>query len=694
MILNNQQKKVLNLVVDFVDSDSDCFILRGSAGTGKTTLIGDLVRRLNSQGKICKLIAPTGRAARILHAKTKYRASTIHAEIYSLKDMRVNDQATNPDHPSYADKNDPAHSFYFPLKKDDPENVIFIVDESSMVGNLESKGDLVQFGSGKLLSDLFEYSRIGRYGHPSGQRAKIIFVGDPAQLPPVREKFSPALSLDYLSKHFGLKSEQFELTEVMRQAEGGEILERATQLRDSILEKKFNKFTLSGDGSEIKSIDTETAIYTVVDNIKNKRSIALVTYTNEQALSLNQSVRMQLYGDENLPVQSGDTLLVNKNSSRYGLFNGDLIKVLTAESASEIRTIHMRGADPVKLSFREAEIGYRDLDGEIIKTRCILLENLLTSKERELSAEENRAILVEFRGRHKNLKPNTAKFKEVFREDLYVNALQVKFGYALTCHKAQGGEWDTVVVNFSGSRGTRNEDYFRWSYTAITRASKTLLTISAPDFDQMSEMKWSNRESKIESSLATDISIDECFEDKDWSRFSFVSGQEDLFEYFKGIRTLLAEKEIEIIDLSHLSYCERYTLSCNNQHAVIQYWYKVNGKASKVSVVEAGSSDSEFGDSLLPMFEQVLFSTDDEVSEHKFIMDFRTVIDETIIDSKIRIVATTIMPYRYRIEFDENGKRSKIDFCYDGKEQWTTVEEVGGLDESGGLKERLQKLLG
>ena len=145
--LNDQQKEAVDLIIKFVSSSADCFILEGSAGTGKTTLVKHLLDKLDKLKHQSKLMAPTGRSARILNSKTNISTKTIHAYIYALDKIQVNDDATNPDQPGYADSNDSAHRFYFPLKQEEPSSALFVIDESSMIGDLENKGDLIQFGS-------------------------------------------------------------------------------------------------------------------------------------------------------------------------------------------------------------------------------------------------------------------------------------------------------------------------------------------------------------------------------------------------------------------------------------------------------------------------------------------------------------------------------------------------------------------
>ena len=217
--LTSHQSEALNAIRAFVQGPGDCFILEGGAGTGKTTLLAALAGWLEADYRPRVFLAPTGRAARILGDKTGASPTTIHGCIYAFERLNVFEEAQT--------ENDPGLGFRFGLKKDDPGATVFVVDESSMVGDVDDKQDVLRFGSGRLLADLIEYSRIGRPGRsPSDPGAKLLFVGDPAQLPPVGQKISPALSADYLLKEFGLSCTGFELTEVHRQAAGSVILER------------------------------------------------------------------------------------------------------------------------------------------------------------------------------------------------------------------------------------------------------------------------------------------------------------------------------------------------------------------------------------------------------------------------------------------------------------------------------------
>jgi ATP-dependent exoDNAse (exonuclease V) alpha subunit len=268
--LTPEQRGALVAIKAFLlDETLDAFILRGSAGTGKTTLVAKLVEMLEGMHLSCALLAPTGRAARILGNKIKkstgrsdHDGSTIHRAIYTLTHVEVNEEAETA--------NDPGVRLIFPLKEEESTASLFVVDESSMVGDKESHGDFMQFGSGRLLKDIVTFARSRRPGRPVDQLTKLLFVGDPAQLPPVGENSSPALSDAYLAEHFKLRVASFDLSAVMRQAHGSAILDRATELRDAMMASRFNAFSLQPNGKEIEQVDTVGAVELIVQGLQTK----------------------------------------------------------------------------------------------------------------------------------------------------------------------------------------------------------------------------------------------------------------------------------------------------------------------------------------------------------------------------------------------------------------------------------------
>lgn len=668
--LTKNQTEALNAIISFINSPTDCFILKGGAGTGKTTLLKVLLHTLKEENRACMCLAPTGRAARILGNKTEYPASTIHSAIYSFTDLEVFEDAEAI--------NDPGTRIHFELKTDDPGENIFIVDESSMIADVESEQDDVRFGSGRLLADFIEYTRIARPGR-GPEKSKIIFVGDQCQLLPVKQDISPALSPAYLNSNHGLTCTEFEIKDVVRQKSDSMILVKAGMLRNRIEEGVFNMFDLSSATDEIVEMASREAVSLVAES-GNKA--VLITYRNQQALELNREVRALLWGNENLPVQEKDCLLVNKNAIKHRLFNGDLVKVTKVSEQVETRTVLLRNFSPIKLTFRSIQVAYRSFDNKPVFIDCLILENILNSPERALSPIEQRALFIDFLKRNPNLKVGTAEFRNALMHDDYFNALQVKYGYAITCHKAQGGEWDTAAVFFGDSRGTKNESFFRWAYTAITRAKKKLCTIDAPRFTPFSSLI---QDDYIESRSKNEIVITSALDDPDFLRFSFPSDKQFLFDTFVKFRNIWTDAGIAVIDVRHLQYQEQLTVRRDNATATVQYHYKGNGSMASAgpSVAPGGG---ELGDEALRLASQVFADSapSENIVRPQFLLDLEELVRSALADTGIELCKVSSRPYRERYEFVYRGQSIGLDFSYNGKQQCTRLQQVGGDTPSGG----------
>jgi ATP-dependent exoDNAse (exonuclease V) alpha subunit len=481
MELTEDQSLVFEQIFEWARStDTSIAILTGSAGTGKTTLLKAIVDKLDSMKKTATLLAPTGRAARILEKRTLRPATTIHSAIYELGDLEVESETNT----SQLEIDTAGFSMPFKLKNGDAKANFFIIDESSMVSDKATDNDFLSFGSGRLLHDLLHYTNL--LNKPKSQRTKILFVGDNAQLPPVKSSDSPALSRAYFLKEFKLNAKEFRLTKVIRQAAGSLILRNAEDVRKSIDNEHFENFQIKADEKTIYKINPTKAVNVILDNADNENNI-LITTMNSVALSYNSAIRNKKYGSKSMPVQKGDVLLVTKNTSKYS--NGDILNVIDVGVNPEIRKVKIRDAkEPIELIFRDVVVRLIEEHDEKKNQQCKILENLLYKTDPMLSHKENQALLVDFRNRNKKLLIKSEEFKSTLVKDEYLNAVVVKFGYSITCHKAQGGEWDNVIVSFDRPR--RDSDFFRWAYTAITRAKKNLYLISDPLFGVLeSEME-------------------------------------------------------------------------------------------------------------------------------------------------------------------------------------------------------------
>ena len=685
--LNAEQSSALQAIKSFLrDDDIDAFILRGSAGTGKTTLIARLIEALDEMNLSCALMAPTGRAARIIGNKigqiagdSSYGSSTIHKEIYSSPKVSVNENAEA--------ENDPGVRLVFPLKTDEPTASLFVIDESSMVGDKEQSGDFMQFGSGRLLSDVVQFVRAKRPGRTERPLTKLLFVGDPAQLPPVGDNISPALSDEYLAREFGLRVASFELRTVMRQAQGSAILARAREIRDAIEARRFNRFSLTSKLEDIQRADVRQAVDLVEKGIRDRDSSVVVVHSNSIALEYNRTIRERRWGHAGMPIQIGETLLVNKNKPPFS--NGDLVRVMKVGAEPKTIVVPLRGGHRVDLSFREVSLAFRDTDGTIVKHDTLVLENLLDAPGRQLSALEQRALLVDFRMRHPHLRPAAEEFQRTIRDDAYFNALQVKYGYALTCHKAQGGEWKTVVVDFDGFGDPRNEHFYRWAYTAITRAAERLVLINPPEFEPYNDQIWRGKDQ--ESAIAEGASRDRSG-DPDWDRFSFSSSVAPLMEVHQKLRSAWYARGITIDQLRHLDYCERYTLTREGKRASVQYHYNGQFKISRSGEVPGSVSDRLLADDALAILGEVA-GKKDAIQPDAFIQEFLDLMDRALAGSPIARTGVELSPYRLRVSVADASRRGDIDFSFNGKSTWTTAQEVGGPGRTNGLYEDVKRLM-
>jgi len=470
-------------------------------------------------------------------------------------------------------------------------------------------------------------------------------------------------------------------------------LDRATTLRAAISAGMFNAFNvapLEDDNDIVVASELEECVSVIEEAYLSKSSAVFVTYANSQALKLNRAIRERLWGDEEADLRGGDLLLVNRNSMIYSLSNGDLVKVKEVDSEPERRPVRIKGVPhPVELVFRRATVVYRSADDVITQIPCQLLENLLRSPERELTPLELRALLVDFRLRNPYLRPKTEAFNVAIRNDRYFNALQVKYGYAMTCHKAQGGEWNVAIVYFGSGRGTQNEDFFRWAYTAITRTKRKLITVNAPEFRPETGIKWPERP------LPRESSDNDRSSDPDWGRFCFTPGQESLFACHVVLRDAWNKAGIAVERVDHLQYLERYILVMNSTRASVQYYYKGDMKVSTIRDVPGAGSDPELLKTAVSVMKRALKSAPGQPQDlgDPFLGAFLNALSDALVGSGILVVSAEPGQYRLRVEFDESDERHRIDFFYNGRKAWTSAQEVGGTGSSKGLIERVRRLM-
>ena len=447
-----EQENVVKMLADFLFSrkSEGLFLLKGYAGTGKTSLIGALVKTLDQLEQKCILLAPTGRAAKVFSHYAGHPAYTIHKKIYRQR--------------SFSNEMD-----NFSINENLHQHTLFIVDEASMIANDGLSGSM--FGTGRLLDDLIQYVY-------SGQGCRLMLIGDTAQLPPVGEEESPALSADAL-KGYGLEVYEAMLTEVVRQLHDSGILWNATELRRYIAEDDF--FTLPmikvEDFPDVKVIPGNELIEAINDSYDHvgMDETIVVCRSNKRANIYNKGIRnMILYREEEL--ESGDLLMVAKNNYFWTedckeidfIANGDIAVVRRVRREREM--YGFRFADVI-LCFPD----YNDLELEM----TVLLDTLHTDTP-ALPKEMNDKLFYAVLEDYADITVKRERMKKM-KSDPYYNALQVKYAYAVTCHKAQGGQWKRVFLDQGYmTEDMLSPDYFRWLYTAFTRATETLYLVNWP----------------------------------------------------------------------------------------------------------------------------------------------------------------------------------------------------------------------
>ena len=474
MELTDKQNKVFEQIQAFMKSDASVFILRGYAGTGKTTMVKVIADNISQHG-IVHLMAPTGRAARVLSHKTGYEAATIHKAIYgkaSIFSKNDKDVATSE------------FKLVFPIITNDyGGNIVAIVDEASMVCSRKIEHELFRFGTDNLLEDLLEYVRPSFGG-------KVIFVGDPAQLPPVGESTSNALNPEYFIKR-GLKVMTEELTEVLRQKGDSVILKNAMMIRDLLEKDKRNHFVFEEKENDVESIPSGDFLNRFLHyrQQSKKHDSVIICYSNKAASRYNKDIRSFLYGGD-VPIRENDILLITQNNYRLGRMNGELIPVLEVGTRVQLSApVYAQiGGERKRITITINFVQVKVPDSLGQDMMCMLIEDLLTNDKATLSIDEHRALYINFCIRNPNLKQGTQEFSNALQSDPYFNAIRAKYGYAVTGHKCQGGEWGKVFVDYTDRTGL-SDDCLRWAYTATTRAQKTLYVTNLPHITPFSQFR-------------------------------------------------------------------------------------------------------------------------------------------------------------------------------------------------------------
>lgn len=696
-LTTNQETLVLELEAFLGAKDEHVFILSGHAGTGKTFITKGLSEFLATAGRQCVLTAPTGKAARVIMQKSGRLATTIHKKIYSMDDIRE----------YKVDELDGSETYklYAELEvNDDADNAVYVVDEASMVSDVYSEGEFFRFGSGKLLSDLMKYVNLDHNDHAK----KVIFIGDSAQLPPVGMNFSPALDYRYLTKTFGVTTaRRFELSQVVRQDANSGILSSANTLRDALSKKIFNNLSLPAEAPDVAvcpgSVDLISG-YIAASGSKVNDVAMIIASSNADVASFNEQVRRRLFPEKE-DVTQGDKLVVVMNCivEGIGINNGDLVYVTHVKGAPESKLVTLRSKNSstgtveetkVTLQFRDVEIGFRNPSGEVIRANVKIVESLLYSNHPNLNSDETKALYIDFKRRNPHLPEGGKELRDALRSDPYFNALRVKFGYALTCHKAQGSEWPTVFVNCSTHHtNPRTEEYFRWLYTAITRASSQVCLLNPPRLSPWKNLRPSTTlggaqppslpvnscpaEPQTDGSSTSHKPTDEtkvaAFEEAGASASAARTGDPVLDGIYHVVATKIAEMpEMRIDRVDHHAWQEASYISDGVRFTRINIAYNGRGIVGNIMPVPRDEFGMEIANQLseikgLQFNSQALSNTQAEQFTRDVFNDFFPLFSKEAVSNGLQIVSVTEEAWNLRIVLVSPTARGELAIYCDSR---------------------------
>lgn len=691
--LSSDQVACLDALSTFLsDPKQRVFLLKGYAGTGKTFLAKGITEYLSAQGRAFRLAAPTGRAAKIISEKTGRAARTAHSQIYNFSDLKeyvAADQELGSE----------SFKFYAEIAANkDQANTVYIVDEASLLSDVYSESEFFRSGTGYLLHDLISY--VG-FEHGETDR-KIIFVGDPAQLPPVGMSASPALDAYYLRKHFALDAVEYELKEVLRQKADSGVIRNVMPLRDSLSKGTFGSlsFDFDEDVQRLRA-DEVLPLYMGARSTGEANIPIVITRSNSEAAGYNRAIRDALFPRRDF-VAAGDRLIVTANAVVNGSFlaNGEFVDVVDAETMVERRFVNLRHRNEetgtvdvieVPLVFRDIQLTVLSPDGGETVLTAKILDDHLHGIGAGLDAAQQRALYVDFLKRHPDLKRghDRERLSQIIRQDPYFNALRVKFGYAVTCHKAQGGEWAHVFVSCPSGQNPRSADYFRWLYTAMTRSNAKLYMIDPPEvrLKVVGAVPYADGGAVKEAGGEASVSPQEAFRT----------------EVLARVRHALEGTGIEIDDVAHHQYQEAFYFRRDIDTARVNISYTGRFMITAVAVPAGGVFNEQLRELLTPLAGRP-FGTSAPTAgtavhsgtaspSRPFLKAFHDRLVPLLEAREIKVVDLKEQAWSQRYTFARDADVAVIDVFYDGRDRLKSCMPVVGKRFSSATGKLLPEVL-
>lgn len=689
--LNEGQTALVDRLGEFLDGNAEsAFLLKGYAGTGKTFITKGLTEYFCAIGRNYILAAPTGKASKVIAGKTQSPAYTIHKTIYSFDDIA-----------EYRDDEEDGtetFKFYAQLRVNTlSADTVYIIDEASMISDVYQEAEFFRFGTGFLLRDLLKFVNLDHNDHSK----KVIFIGDNAQLPPVGMNFSPALDADYLLREHHVHSTSFELTQVVRQKADSGVIANAIPLRQALENKVFNRLSVDFKHSDVEEVQHKDLMDRYLQSCGHKingESI-VIAFSNSDVADYNRRIREHFFpGHPEL--MNGDKVMALTNSDVYGFFisNGDfgLIRQVLGTREQRIVTLKRKAPDTgrieeiaIPLGFRDVEIGFKDLDGRPHFFRAKVLEDLLYSKEPNLSSDQNKALYLDFCIRNPDLQRKSLEFKNALKSDPYFNALRLKFGYAITCHKAQGSEWNHVFVKCKSHMSQLTPDYFRWLYTAITRTAKQLYLLDPPNHSPWSRTElvqnpglglmqgtgMSQAEKVSTAAPFSDAHKDESPQTElTPSAVEIPESAPFLRSILHAVQKLIEPTSITIDGIQHHHYQEAYVFKRGAEHARVDIGYSSRCKVKHIAAPQLNELGAEIVNLLSPLKGVPLVTTSSEgmgeVSfDEPFLNEFHQKVNGLSAEAGIVVRNVVRQQWSLRYTFTKGSEVAVYDVWYNGKGQ-------------------------
>lgn len=693
--LTDGQSELVNRLEQFLDGKTESvFLLKGYAGTGKTFITKGLTEYFRAIGRNYVLAAPTGKASKVIASKTKSPAYTIHKTIYSFDDIaEYRDDDTDGTE---------TFKFYAQLAVNSlSADTVYIVDEASMIADVYQEAEFFRFGTGYLLADFLKFVNLDHNDHSK----KVIFIGDDAQLPPVGMNFSPALDAEYLFRKHHARSTGYELSEVVRQKSESGVIANAIPLRKSLQAKVFNQLVIDFGYSDVRKVEHQDLMTHYLESCGGKINgeAIVIAHSNSDVGDYNRRIREHFF--PGCPeVMPGDKVMAVSNSDAYGFFisNGDFGLIRQVLSPGEKRTVTLKRKNPdsgeleeipVSLLFKDVVVGFKNLEGVAYFFEAKIIEDLLYSKEPALSSDQNKALYLDFCIRNKHLKRNSAEFKHALIADQYFNALRLKFGYAITCHKAQGSEWNHVFVKCKSHQPQLTADYFRWLYTAITRTAQNLYLIDPPNLQPWSGIKMVSNpaiemlraaKNTQEAHLAAPIlplQPSSVVSQQESETFGIPASAPLLLSVLAEVRKLIDGKGIAIVDVFHNLYQEVYHFKREAESARVDIAYNAKNKITGVVAPHITELGAELIALISVLKGQPLFAgAGSHVSDvrypKQFLNDFHEKVLSLCSERVIMVQHVVEHPWSLRYNFAKDGEVAVYDVWYNGKDQFTKCQPL------------------